>query len=239
MALVEVGAKYVLTNSALNSSLTLASTTSNASLVVEPLRSPPIDSQIWFVTATDDKERFRLHTVQKGPEWALDVTSYVTLQTFELHFFSKGAYNGQLWRFDKWGDNSDLRLSNNYTGPDIVLEVGTSRQVKLAGLRSENPAQRWTMSQLGSIATATTGSTTLATTLATITSMATTGAATTTTTPTTSVIPPNNSSTRQQKIAIGVGVSVGIVGLAVVIGLGVWAYKAHQDRKRNKNLRRI
>ena len=65
MSLVEIGARYVLTNSALGPSLALASTLSNASLVVEPLRSSS-DSQLWFVTATDDKERFYLHTVQNG-----------------------------------------------------------------------------------------------------------------------------------------------------------------------------
>ncbi|KAH7115267.1 hypothetical protein B0J11DRAFT_540222 [Dendryphion nanum] len=234
MALVQTGAKYALSNSALGPSLVLASTSNNASLVVEAPRASA-DSQLWYVSATNDSSRFRLHTVQKGDYWALDMVSYIGSPQMDLHFFSKGDYNGQLWRFDKWGENADIKISNLYTGVDIRLEVGTSRQAKLVG--GDTPGQHWTLSKIGSTATstatATTLSTALATTLTTTTATATTsGGATATPTQSGSSNTQGGESWSTGKIA---GASVGgVVGLAILAGVAYLLWKHFKKPSRGQ-----
>lgn len=70
---------------------------------------------------------------------------------------STGQYSGQYWRLDPWptSDNGGYRLSNNFTGPDMHLDVysGTLQPHLASG---DFSGQHWTPNSLNGTTTATT-----------------------------------------------------------------------------------
>ncbi|KAF2249311.1 hypothetical protein BU26DRAFT_519429 [Trematosphaeria pertusa] len=155
MVQIDLSAKYLLTSEALGSSKALASTGSNDSLLIEPTDSG--DSQLWYFTPSALEDHFRLHTIQKGDFAALDVYNYNGRNSLDLHFYANQELTGQYWRVDDWGDGS-VRLSNNFTGPDIHLEVNADNwKLTLAG--GDTSGQHWTLSLPGETSTAATSRT--------------------------------------------------------------------------------
>jgi hypothetical protein len=65
---------------------------------------------------------YRLHTDQKEDFAALDVYAYNGKNTIDLHMFAAHDATGQYWRFNKQDDGS-FRINNQYTGPDIYVDV--------------------------------------------------------------------------------------------------------------------
>ncbi|ORY17837.1 hypothetical protein BCR34DRAFT_529983 [Clohesyomyces aquaticus] len=150
--------RYTLTNSLLGPNKALASAPNNDTLIIVDLSSDPsATNQQWYFTATNSTSQYRLHTVQKGDFHAVDVYNYIGLGTIGLHFFSTGDYNGQYWTIGSWSDNT-TKLSNEFTGPDIHLEVNKDTyEVKLAG--GDNAGQHWTLSAFGASPTPTSAAT--------------------------------------------------------------------------------
>jgi len=140
--------RYSLTNSLLGPNKALASAPNNDTLIIVDLSSDlSATNQQWYFTSTNTSSEYRLHTVQKGDFHAVDVYNYIGLGTIGLHFFSTGDYNGQYWTLGSWSDNT-TKLSNDFTGPDIHLEVNKDTfEVKLAG--GDNAGQHWTLSDFG------------------------------------------------------------------------------------------
>lgn len=114
-------------------------------LVVESVEDR--DNQLWYMTQIENADEFRLHTVQKGDFWAVDVLNYYGHDSIDLQFQSNGEKTGQYWAFAKCEDGS-FKISNNYTGPYMYLEVLEDLQATLAG--GDNAGQHWTLSLQGS-----------------------------------------------------------------------------------------
>ncbi|CAI6331923.1 unnamed protein product [Periconia digitata] len=153
MATIDFSSTYLLTNSMLGSSGILGSTLNNDTLVIEPPKSS--QNQLWFVTATEDQGSYRLHTVQKGDNYALDIN----YETLDLRFFDVGqGQGGQKWKFDT-SDDGTFKLSNNYTGPDKHLEV-TRCCLKMILANGDNPGQHWGLHKVAAdLSSSTTSST--------------------------------------------------------------------------------
>jgi hypothetical protein len=153
MADIDLSAKYTLTNALIGPSKVLASTSKNDSLIIVSLGTGSGDDQLWYFTTTDKTNRYRMHTVQKGDFFAVDISSYRGQNEITVHFVSTEKYTGQYWAFDEWSDGS-VRITNDFSGPDIRLGVdaGTTAP-NIAG--GDHPGQHWTVSRFGSTLTAT------------------------------------------------------------------------------------
>ncbi|KAF2026789.1 carbohydrate-binding module family 13 protein, partial [Setomelanomma holmii] len=142
MADIKTDAKYVLSNALIGSTHALASTSTNDSVVV--VQSSESDaSQSWYFVETSTSGYYRLHTQQKGDYAALDVYNYNGKNSIDLHLYAIGENTGQYWNLNKQDDGS-VKISNQFTGPDIYLDVvKDTLQPTLAA--KDGPGQRWTL----------------------------------------------------------------------------------------------
>ncbi|KAF2473070.1 uncharacterized protein BDR25DRAFT_387165 [Lindgomyces ingoldianus] len=229
MPTIETSTHYTLTNALLGPSRALASASNNDSIIIVDVstRSDSYDQQ-WYFTETNNSNRYRLHTVQKGDFHAVDVFSYTGKNSLDVHFFSTGNYTGQYWQIDEW-DGGSKRISNDFTGPDIHLGVlNDTLEVKLAG--GDNPGQHWMLNRFGAMSTASSSTTptAVATTLVTATTTITakpsictsTGSlCTSTAAPTAS---PSKTLAKGTLAGVVVGVVAGAILLAIIVHL-LWS----------------
>ncbi|KAF2827325.1 hypothetical protein CC86DRAFT_455014 [Ophiobolus disseminans] len=224
----QAGKRYILTNSLIGSTNALATTSANDTVIVIPSKTDI--SQKWYFVETSKSGYYRLHTEQKGDFAALDVVRWT--DALELHMYSVQDNTGQLWRLNKQDDGS-YKINNQFTGSDLYLDiVKDTLQPTLAA--RDGPGQRWALSQVGSIPTATLSPSRLPT-----------GSMTTiTTTPTMSTVSGSNSATPSaagsssglSKAAIGgIAAGGGALVLALIAG-GLILLKRHNDKKRNNGV---
>ncbi|KAF2658711.1 hypothetical protein K491DRAFT_755998 [Lophiostoma macrostomum CBS 122681] len=163
--MADLPTEFHLSNAILNSTRVIASTRDNNIIVIEDFNST--DNQRWYVSDTGDSNYFRLHTIQKGDNYALDVLNYDGYNSIDLEFLDVvDRRTGQLWMFDTWADGT-LKISNNFTGPDMHLEyLDSDSAPKLAGGNSDG--QHWSTGNFTSDAISTTlSSTTMVSTTST------------------------------------------------------------------------
>ncbi|KAK3360625.1 carbohydrate-binding module family 13 protein, partial [Lasiosphaeria hispida] len=126
MASLDTTSTYSLTNSYTGPEKLLAISTSDSKtpqMLAVP-NSPASNAQ-WFLRATDYAPFYYLHTIRGGTGKALDVINDNDTSSRHLILANTGLYTGQFWRFDEWpsGGPYAYRLSNNFTGPDMHLDV--------------------------------------------------------------------------------------------------------------------
>lgn len=153
MAEADLNKVYVLTNSVIGSSNALASTLDTDELIIEP-KTNFKSSQQWFLTPTSFENYYRLHTSQKNSSYALDIRGYDGTDRQSLHFHDViDAYFGQYWRIDPWGDGT-AKLSNNYTGDNVLLDVNEqgddSFEPLLSNMDEKRKGQHWKFEVVGS-----------------------------------------------------------------------------------------
>lgn len=168
---IDFTSQFALTNPLLGGSLSLSSTPLNDSVLV--VSSDTSTNQTWFFTPTSRADYYRLHTLQKGNESALDVDNYYGENSIDLHFYYVQERSGQYWRVAEQGDGS-VKISNNFTGPDIFLDVDAP-SLKPTLRAGDGDGTRWTMKSPASAptdASSTTASTPQATTMGTVVSSA-------------------------------------------------------------------
>ena len=229
MADIDLSTKYILTNSLTGSSNALSSTSLNDSLIITPLKDGLHDDQLWFFTATKVKNRYRIHTVQKGEFYAIDISFYNPERTMTVHFVSVQDNTGQSWGIEKWEDGS-FKIINDFSGPDMSLSADQkSMRVNMTG--GDNPGQHWTLNRSDSM-TKTSAGTTAATSFSVKATQ--TRRATNSSTSTSSFCAPSATAcnavavnTKEQKLSSGaiagasVGAIAGVVGL-VAIAVLLW-----------------
>lgn len=142
---IDLTARYILTNLLLSSSQSLSSTLFNDTLLVTSGTSE--SSQTWYLSGTSTPSHYRLHTAQKGEQYALDVDNYNGKNAIDMHFYAVQDRTGQYWSFNKQGDGT-FKISNNYTGSSIFLDLDedTLKPTLRAG---DGEGTKWTMSALG------------------------------------------------------------------------------------------
>ncbi|KAF1828847.1 hypothetical protein BDW02DRAFT_574519 [Decorospora gaudefroyi] len=228
---------YILKNELLGPSYALASTLQNASLTIESSNIED-DHQLWFANETSVPGYYRLHTVGKGEYFALDVLNYIGSQTLDLHFFANQELTGQYWRFDNVNDGS-ISISNNFTGPDIVLNIQDQGKPMLAA--GGQSGSRWILSVPTSGSQPTTGTAASTASVATIkidpSSSPTTTPSNSSTTTTTTPVPPttNSASSSPNEPSTGAlaGIVVGaVVGVAMLGALIYWLARRWRRRSR-------
>ena len=150
LALVDIDLTqhYTLTNPLLTSSRSLASTQFNESLLV--VSSSSSSDQQWFFTSTSVTPYYRLHTVAKDENVALDVDNYNGRNAIDMHFYYVQERSGQYWMLDEQDDGS-IKISNNYTGPDVFLDVGAD-SLKPTLRAADGKGTRWTLNGPGATA---------------------------------------------------------------------------------------
>ncbi|KAF2201019.1 hypothetical protein GQ43DRAFT_440978 [Delitschia confertaspora ATCC 74209] len=159
MVHIDLSSKYTITNVFFGSSKALSSTLRNDSLIIVPIGSGTGTDQLWYFTETNTTGRYRLHTVQKGDFYAVDISSYSGQNSITVHFVSVEEKTGQYWAFDTWEDGS-VRISNDFTGPDIHL--GVDEETLIANIfGGDNEGQHWRLDRLGPSPTVTSAATTV------------------------------------------------------------------------------
>ncbi|KAF3050005.1 hypothetical protein E8E11_009658 [Didymella keratinophila] len=146
MAGVEINAQYVLTNGLLGADSVLASTSSNDSAIISS-KSETEDAQTWFFSQPTSASYYRLHTVEKGEGYALDIRNYYGDSTMDLRFFAIQDRTGQYWHLDKRDDGS-VKLSSEFQ-PDLYLDV-VKDDLQPTLRATDSPGQHWTLSRVGS-----------------------------------------------------------------------------------------
>ncbi|KAF2267872.1 hypothetical protein CC78DRAFT_31345 [Lojkania enalia] len=245
MVNLNLTARYVLTNAVLDSSQVLSSTSANDSLIIQTANSDGtvLYSHSWYFTEGNTTDTFRLHTVEKGDYYALDISNFRTSESLVPHFFSTGdgpEYNGQFWSL-KDQDDGSVKLSNGWTGGEMYLEVfKDDLSMKLTG--GDTTGQNWILSQLGSPATTTRPTGTI--NAATVTPPASTpfsGASTTcvstassciaeTSSPTASLIA--SSASNKLKTGVIVGIAVGAAAAVVFAFLAAYYFIRRRRNRR-------
>jgi len=134
MATLDLTVSYTLTSKLTGSSRLFAipSTADSARpqmLEVKPGGGkPPLDAQ-FFLTETDLRPFYRIHTRHHGKSLALDViNSGDAANSTELRLSATSRYSAQYWRFDKWPGEAEnapyiYRITNNFTGLNGNLDV--------------------------------------------------------------------------------------------------------------------
>lgn len=147
MATIDTSRDFILTNSYTGSDTALDCSSSDGTLGMSLVDPSVADSQRWFVATTDISPFYRLHTIFLGTSQSLDVINDNGTNSIYLHMTGTGQYTGQYWRFDPWpsGDaGGGYRLSNNFTGPDMHLDVySDTLQPHLAD--GDYTGQHWTL----------------------------------------------------------------------------------------------
>ncbi|KAF2115772.1 hypothetical protein BDV96DRAFT_574456 [Lophiotrema nucula] len=252
----DIAAQYLLTNALLDAVQVLSSTPGNDSVVMNYIDGG--SSQLWYFTEGSTEDNFRLHTVDKGNEYALGVFNLSDGSDYALLFDGiedDQNDDAQYWTID-YRDDGTVRLNNEFAGSNIYLDVvKDSLQVQMAG--DDSDGQNWILSQYaGSIVkpTATTTDFSTSTTSSTIssTSISTTPSTllTTTTIPSRTSTTPFHSSLASDSatpsatptstggggLAVGakagIGAGVGVVALAALLVVSRYLYKRHQDKKK-------
>jgi hypothetical protein len=151
MAAIDENAKYTLANPVLGSSKVVASNLNSDQLEVETI-NPGQAQQWWYFKTTDVSQVYRIHSVQKGDDQALDLLwNFEGANTIRVHFYNRNdSSDSQRWLVDNWSDGS-FRLSNYAQGPDVRISFNTSdASFFLAG--GDHPEQHWSISRVGSLA---------------------------------------------------------------------------------------
>ncbi len=123
MATIDVTGQYVLTNSFTVTNKQMAADTS--ALTMDTYDGTSQSGQ-WFLTPADSPPFYRLHTVAAGSGQSLDVLNDAGTASIHLTMAATGQFTGQYWRLDTWASGASgypYRLSNNFTGPDMHLDV--------------------------------------------------------------------------------------------------------------------
>ncbi|KAF2630091.1 hypothetical protein BU25DRAFT_265478 [Macroventuria anomochaeta] len=233
MADIDLTARYALINPLLGSSRSLASTSLNDSLLVAPSTSD--SSQSWYFTSTSSTDYYRLHTVAKGDQNALDVDNYYGSNSIDMHFYYVQPRSGQFWKVSKQSDGS-VKISNNYTGSDIFLDIDESN-LKPTLRAGDGEGTRWTLSSPGSTPTATdvtTLASPLATTMSTAVSISRSSAVSTGpgSTCTVECSATNTPSPKPGKLSTGAIAGI-VVGGAIVLGavVGLLLYRRWRNSR--------
>ena len=232
MADIDFAARYTLTNPTLGSSRFLASTSFNDSLLV--VSSSSDFSQTWYFTSTSVLDYYRLHTVAKGDQNALDVDNYYGRNSIDMHFYYVQERSGQYWQLSEQSDGS-VKISNNFTGPDMFLDIDQT-SLKPTLRAGDSSGTRWTLSSPGSTPTAT-GATRLAS--PSITTMSTTASRSVSSTKSSSTSvsessAANTSSVESNEMSTGTvaGIAVGsVAAVGLLIGALVYWCCFRKNRK--------
>ncbi|KEF63545.1 uncharacterized protein A1O9_01523 [Exophiala aquamarina CBS 119918] len=151
MADVDVSSIYTLTNSYTGVLQVLTSSLNDDQIMMT--EAGGASNKQWVFSVTSLADHYRMHTVQNGQGQSLDVLNDNGVDSIKLRFTSTADVSGQFWRFDLWDDGT-LRLSNNFTGPDMHLDVYSDTfEPHLAD--GSASGQHWTLQRLGSISSTT------------------------------------------------------------------------------------
>ena len=223
MPQISTNQKYTITSSFLGPSNNLASTLNTDTVIVES--SDLKASQQWYFTSSPVDGYYYFHTSQKG-DYVLDIRGYDGEDTLSIHFHNVDTERrmvGQYWMIGEWSDGS-ARISNNFTGADVLLDVEKLDGefiALLANADQRKTGQKWSFGIVGVEASAS-ETQTLSTTSAT----ATKGSATSTLITSTSIPTPSStkmvtsSNAALNKGTIGGIIAAGVVGLILLAGLG-------------------
>jgi hypothetical protein len=160
MATINMSKRYVLANAYTQAQRYLAISTDFTTVIMQAvtttsqLSSAASDSEIpknqqWFFTETSIPPFYRLHTVSGGTNRALDIRRDTDTDSIHLRMVDTGTATGQYWRLDAWDGGSDFRLSNNYTGLEMHLDVySDTLEPHLA--KGDLSGQHWSLTALNS-----------------------------------------------------------------------------------------
>ncbi|KAH8827605.1 hypothetical protein DL96DRAFT_1599628 [Flagelloscypha sp. PMI_526] len=144
MATIDASQVYLLTNNYTGSGRYLASCISTQAR--------------WYLTPAQGVF-YNLHTVDGGQGYSLDVLNDAGTSSIRLIMTQTAGTSGQLWRFDVWSSFGipDYRLSNNFTGVDMHLDVySDTLEPHLAN--GDHTGQHWLLRSMGSTTPANTPS---------------------------------------------------------------------------------
>ncbi|KAJ8111356.1 hypothetical protein OPT61_g6033 [Boeremia exigua] len=105
----------------------------------------------WYFTSTSVSDYYRLHTLSKGDQNALDVDNYYGRNSIDMHFYYVQERSGQFWQLSEQSDGS-VKLSNNFTGPDIFLDIDEA-SLKPTLRAGDGFGTHWTLSSPESVPT--------------------------------------------------------------------------------------
>ncbi|EPS38023.1 hypothetical protein H072_8251 [Dactylellina haptotyla CBS 200.50] len=215
MATIDTSKTYVLTNSFTGPLKALSISSGSTSLSMADVVTGGTDTQEWLATSAGISGYYRLHIASLGTSQSLDVINDNGVDSINVYMTATGQYTGQYWRFDTWSSGGGYRLSNNFTGLDLHLDVySDTLQAFLA--TGDHTGQHWTLG---------TPAATLAPSTTSIPSVSTSGAAPTTTTPISSATVESSSSGSNKSLSPGAiaGIAVGgIAIIAIVIGAAIF-----------------
>lgn len=159
MATIDASKTYMFTNAYTQSPKALAAITGSSSVVMQGTAADVPKNQQWFLSATSLPPFYRLHTVAGGADLALDILNDSGTGSTGLRMTGTGTATGQYWRFDSWDGGSDFRLSNNYTGLDMHLDVySDTLEPHLAP--GDLSGQHWTLTEVRAASSTTTAAVT-------------------------------------------------------------------------------
>lgn len=146
MADIDVSSTYTLTNSYTGALQVLASSLNDDQIMMD--EAGVASNKQWLFSVASLANHYRMHTVQNGQGQSLDVLNDNGVNSIKLHFANTADASGQFWRFDPWDDGT-VRLSNNFTGPDLHLDVYSDTfEPHLAD--GSPSGQHWTLQRLDS-----------------------------------------------------------------------------------------
>jgi len=202
----------------------LASTFKNDSLVFVPFGSGSGSDQLWSFGTTKRQNRYRLQTVAKSEFNAVDISSYSGQNSITAHFVAVEENTGQFWALDKWDDGS-VRITNDFTGPDIRLGVDSNGMPGILG--GDSKGSHWTLSRFGGTVQTVSVSGTVSTIIVAPTTLSTSVTSAPTAEPTNE---PTKIPDHTKKLSTGaiVGISVGgVVALvAIILIIILWRKKS-------------
>jgi len=149
MSRIDTSRNYILTNDLTNNDYVLGVRSNGTAPIMQP-SSDIGDTHRWFLTATKLVPYYRLHIVSKGRGFSLDVINSTGVKSTELHLGeTNDIYPGQFWRFDEWETKGDggLRVSNNFTGHDLLLDVSSDKLLPMLGT-GDFDSQRWRLNDV-------------------------------------------------------------------------------------------
>ncbi|KAK3323042.1 carbohydrate-binding module family 13 protein [Apodospora peruviana] len=123
MQTMDISKTYILTNNLTGSDYAFGIVFNDTAPVMDST-ARLISNDHWFLTQTKLASYYRMHILPKGRPFAFDVISSNGRNSGMLYMgTTNDQYPGQYWRFDKWANGGGYRLSNNFAGSDMHLDI--------------------------------------------------------------------------------------------------------------------
>ncbi|KAK6542769.1 hypothetical protein TWF694_006711 [Orbilia ellipsospora] len=235
MATIDTSKTYLLTNSFNGPSKPLAVLSGSTSLsIADLITTGSASTQQWFFTEAELTGFYRIHVVSLGTSQSLDVINDNGYNSTTVWMTGTGGYTGQYWRFDLW-DSSDsgggYRLSNNFTGLGMHLDVGSATLEAFLS-DGDRTGQHWTLGSPSAAAATPTNPTPSASVVnlgpTTVTA---TSVSTTTVNSSSSSTSQPSSGGGKSSLPLGAIVGIAVGGVVIVVILALLAFFCLKKRR--------